>query len=216
MKLPKPAKPSPDLADAVHRARLRLTQAEGKLATAKEQARLARQQRKAAKQAARVAKKHARLAKESVARAEASLARLETRLAQNPCPAVKAKPRKIAVKKVATVTRRKSPAPVKAVQPRIILKVKKTTTRRVPAKPAARRPIGKTQNIFNPVLSELETPVEVLPISEHKPTPQIVKGVEEIFTEASAAPENPAPATETVALPESPATQLTNNAQETL
>jgi hypothetical protein len=206
MKLPKPAKPSPDLADAVHRARFRLTNAEEKLTVAKEQARVARHQRKAAKQAARAAKKQARLAKERVARAETALARLEARLAQNPCPPVEAKTRKVAVKKAAAVKRRKSPVPANFLQPGIVLKVKKT----------AARPIRRPAKISLPVSPELETPVEVLPPAEHKPTPEIVKGVEEIFTEENVAPATQAPATETVALPESPATPSTNNAQETL
>jgi len=203
------------LTDQVRRARLRLTNAENKLATAREEARLARRRRKEAKQAARAAKKEARLAKERVARSEVALARLEARLAQCPRSPVEAKPRKTPAKRVAAAPLRQSPVRTAAVHPRPVLIIKKPVVGRTKTKPSL-SPTDDVKTIPGTVSPELETPVEVLPPWEQKPTPQIVKDVEAIFAEAPAAPESPAPAVETIALPVPPAKPLTINPQETL
>lgn len=215
MKTLKSTKPLPDLAEKVRLARLRLAKAEHQLATAKAQSQLARQRRKEAKQAARAAKKVARLAKDRVERAETALARLEARMAQAPRAPVKGPPRKSQVKtpakKAAAKPRRKRPLDVIVLRSQMISKSKKPAARRIKAKPAV-TPIMASEKASSPVLSELETPVEVLPILEHKPTPEIVKGVEEIFTDETGTPEIPAPATETSTLTETPATSSTLNA----
>ena len=203
------------LTDQVRRARLRLTNAENQLATAREEARLARRRRKEAKQAARAAKKAARLAKERVARAQTALARLEARLAQCPRSPVEAKPRKTPAIKVAAAPLRQGPVRTAPVRRRRILKVKRLVARRTRARPAL-SPIAGAAKIPGPISPELETPVEVLPPAEQKPTPQIVKRIEEIFIEAPVAPESPAPAVETIALPAPPAKPLTINPRETL
>ena len=208
-------KTSPDMVEQVHRARRRLTNAENKLATAREASRLARQHRKAAKQAARQAKKQVRLAKERVRRADVALARLEARMAQLNCPPVKVKTSQLAAANAAAAPRRKSPARTAAVRRRGILKIDKPARERTAAKTAMSR-ISNAAKIPNPVSPELETPVAVLPPSEQKPTQQIVKDVEAIFIEETAAPESPAPAAETIALPAPPAKPLTINPQETL
>lgn len=211
MKTLRSAIPPADLAGKVRQARLRLTNAQSKLAEAKEHSRLARQRRKAAKQAARAAKKEARLAKERVALAEAALARLKARQAKISRPPVKANPGKETVKKVAAAPRRKHPLK-KAIILRspAIAKIKNTAVRRRKPKPAARSIVG-ADIVFSTVLSELETSVEVLPPSEHKPTPQIVKGVEEIFTENTDTQDDLAPDVETVTSPGQPAELSTIN-----
>jgi len=203
------------LTDQVRRARLRLTNAENKLATAREEARLARRRRKEAKQAARAAKKETRLAKERVARAEVALARLEARLALCPRSPVEAKLRKTPAKKAAAAPVPETSVRTAAVRPGTILKVKRPAVRRTKTKPAM-TPTDDVEKIPGTVSPELETPVEVLPPSEQKPTQQIVKDVEAIFAEAPAAPESPAPAVEIIALPILPAKPLTINPQETL
>jgi hypothetical protein len=202
--------PTPKLADAIQLARLRLAKTESRLATAKEQSRLARQHRKAAKQAARAAKKETRLAKARVARAEAALARLETRLAQ-----ASRTPGQAPAKQAPNTLSRRHPLKAILLRAPAISKTKKTAARRMKPGPTA-GPISEAGNVSVPVSPELETPVEVLPMSEHKPTPEIVKGVEEIFTEETAAPAGLASAVETDSLPESPDAPSTINAQETL
>ena len=208
-------KTSPDMAEKVRLARRRLTNAENKLATAREEARLARQHRKAAKQAARQAKKQVRLAKERVRRADVALVRLEARLALLGRRPVKAKISQPAAANTAAAPRRNRPARTAAVRRRRFLKIDKPARERTAAK-TAMSPISDAAKIPDPVSPELETPVEVLPPSEQKPTQQIVKDVEAIFIEETDAPESRVPAVETIALPVPPAKPLTINLQETL
>ena len=203
MKANQPVETRQKLASEISLARIRLAQAESQLTTTKQQARLARQRRKAAKQTARRAKKQVRLAKENVASAKLSLAKLEARLAQlNRSPA-KAKPRKTAAKKTAAAPVLKTPARKAAVRPRTVLRIKKPVAKRSKARPALSR-TGDATLIPGTVSPELESPVEVLPVTDQKPTQQIVKGVEEILAQ------------EAGAFPEQPDTQSTINKQETL
>ncbi len=207
------------LTSEINLARLRLTDVETKLVAAKELARLARQRRKAAKLAARQAKKRARLAKARVGRAEVVLAKLETRLAQLHRPLVRTKPRKTPAKKVAAAPLHKTPVQAKGIRPRRILKIKAPALRRTKTKSGASQS-GIAGKISNPVAAELETPVVMLPSADHKPTPQIVKGVGEIFTgeteaattEETGAQTNPTSEIEIAALPEPMATPSTINA----
>jgi len=196
------------LTDEINLARLRLTEVETKFVAAKEQARLARQRRKAAKLAARLAKKRARLAKARVGRAEVVLAKLETRLAQLHRPPAKTKPRKITVKKTTVVTHRKNAVKSASVHPHKTLKIKTPVFRRVKARPTANQSVeaGKTSSAAP---AELEAPVMVLPPSEHKPMPQIVKEVEEIFTRDIGASENASPEAEAIVFAGLPATPST-------
>ena len=203
------------MAEQVRRARLRLTNAENKLAAAREEARLARQRRKAAKRSARQARKQVRLAKERVGRADVALARLEARLAQLSRPPVEAKSGKPAAGNAASTPRRKNPVRTAAVRRQRISKIKQPALGQTTAKPAM-NPTDETTRIPGPVSAELETPVEVLPPSEHKPTQQIAKGIQEIFTGETAAPASRVPEVETDAAPEPPAAQLTISAQEAL
>ena len=203
------------MAEKVRLARRRLTNAENKLATAREEARLARQHRKAAKQAARQAKKQVRLAKERVRRADVALVRLKARLALLGRPPVKTKTSQPAAGNAAAAPRRNSPVRTVAICSRAVSKIKKPAARRTPAKPAM-SPISAAAKTPDPVSPELETPVKVLPLSEQKPTQQIVKDVEAILIEETAAPESPVSAVETIASPAPPAKPLAINPQETL
>lgn len=210
-----PTKASPDLADEVRRARHRLAKAEGKLAEAKEQLRLARQHRKAAKQAARQAKKQTRLAKERVGRAEAALAKLEAKLAQPHHATVRTKPRKITPKKTATDPRQENPVAAAPIRQRKILKITPLVSRRIKTKPVVSL-AGEATKTSNAVSTEIEAPIAVISPLENKPTQQIVKDVEEIFTRETGTSACATPETEAIALPDQPASQPNINAQENL
>lgn len=170
------------LVDQVSRARCRLANAQACHAVAKEQSRLARQRRKEAKRAARLAKKTARQAKERVARAEASLARFEARLAlvwkhqrQSSAPqnAVKPNSNGRGSRRQLKSAKPRSPIGLVAKNPGAYLPKSKSalsSTRRASKKIITPSPL-------------LEAPVEVLPASETKPTPEIIREVEGIFTE---------------------------------
>ena len=180
MKLVQQTNSSQRLIGEVQLARIRLEQAECQLTTAREQARLARRRRKVAKQAARRAKKGARLAKEQVAGAKLALAELEAGLAQLNQTPVQRKPRKTLAKSAAAAPRRKSPVQAAAIESRETLKMRKPAVRRVKSKPAL---TGEAGNSSITAPGELNPPVAVVPPPVSKATEQIIKGVEEIFTE---------------------------------
>ena len=194
---------SQQLAGNVDLARIRLAKAESQLLTAKEQARLARRRRKEAKLAARRAKKQVRLAKQEVTEAKLALGQAEAKLASLKQRPLKIKTRKKPTGKAAAVPGQKVPVRTAAMSSRAVSKIKKPVARRTKAKPAV-GPIQDAPTIPATVSLELETPIEVLPLSEQLPTQQVVKGIEEIVAQ------------QTGAMPERPGTESTINKQETL
>ena len=174
------AQTAPDLAGAVERARRRLAKAEAQLARAKELARLARQRRKAAKQAARRAKRRAKQLKASVAVAQRALAELEIRLPKGPA------------KHTVAIPRRKNSRLAVALQAGASSIIQKPSRRRLRSQTPV-KPAGETVPGALPVPQALVTPVLIVPPEDSKATPQIVRGVEEIFTgeiQAEAVPES--------------------------
>jgi len=194
---------SQQLAGNVDLARIRLAKAESQLLTAKEQARLSRRRRKEAKLAARRAKKQVRLAKQVVTEAKLALAQAEAKLASLNQRPHKIKTRKKPTKKAAAVPGQKTAARTAAISSRAVSKIKKPVARRTKAKPEV-SPIQDAPTFPATVSLELETPIEVLPLSEQLPTQQVVRGIEKIVAQ------------DTGALSEQPGTESTINKQDVL
>ena len=184
-------------------ARLRLTLAESNLKSARQQARLARRRHKEAKQTARCAKKAAKLAKQELAEAKLGLAQAEAKLASLNQRPHKIKTRKKPTKKAAAVPGQKTAARTAAISSRAVSKIKKPVARRTKAKPEV-SPIQDAPTFPATVSLELETPVEVLPLSEQLPTQQVVRGIEKIVAQ------------NTGALSEQPGTESTISKQDVL
>ena len=186
---------------AIEIARDWLSQAESTLATAKGQLRLAKQRRKAAKLAARRARKQFRLAREQVAALQLSVENLEAKRLKLSAAPAKAKAAKTSAKKPRRVrsVKRITASPATAV------KKKTPAKRRSKAKPVARPAIG-SEELLSAAAPELETPLEMRPLSAHKPTPQIIEAVQEIFSKSTDQAPVESPAPEAGIFPESPAT----------
>jgi hypothetical protein len=176
MKRLQPKKILKALAGEALLARVRLTKAESRLATAKEQVQITRQRRKAAKLAARRAKKRFRLLQEKTAKAKLFLAQLESQLAQLQQGSIPRVAPKTAGRKTTAASRRKTAGAIKPPRSK------------TGCKPARSQASGEAGALpfaaasFLPATDHMEVPVTVIPQSSSKATAHIVRQVKEIFT----------------------------------